>query len=376
MKKQPVIYLAAVTAIIVVAAVLAIWLRQSVNQAAFSPAPLFPDLAARSEEVDKLVFASPAQTITVARDAKGGWIVDGTGGWAANFDAVRKAILALSNLRAVERRTNLADNHAALSLTDPAGKAEAGRAGLRVTAYNKAGGEMAAVIVGKLRTPPDGNRPAVVFVRRAGEDQSYLAEGDVNYPMQISDVLDRMLFDVVASRIMSATVTPPSGPAFDVRRNDPKAEFAFTKIPKGQEPVLDSLASSIAETIALLTLENALPATQINFTGATKVTHRLFDGLVLNSETVKIDNRRWTKFSASFDVAQAAVAAKSGLITAHKGLKTEAEVKAQVEAINARTSGWAFMLPGMRATDLMRDMKSLFRVKQPRQSAPPRPSGE
>lgn len=363
MKQRHLLALAAITAIFVIAALVAVMQRQSANQAAFARQPLFPDLAGRIESISKITVATSLETITLSRDAKGGWILPDNGGWAANFDAVRKTALALGGLMAIERRTRLAENHASLSLLAPGAAGGVTGKGFQIIAYDSAGAPMAALIVGKLRTPPDGNRPGVAYARRAGEDQTYLVEGDVNFPIQVSDWIDRMLFDIAAARIMSATVTPPAGPGYQVRRADPKAEFAFTEIPKDKEPALEGLAGKIAETVALLPLDNALPADRIDFTGAARVVHKMFDGLVLNSETVKFENRRWTRFAASFDADQAARAAKAGL-------KPAVDAKAQAEAINARTSGWAFMLPGMRAADLMRDYYSLFRNQRPLQSAP------
>lgn len=375
MKPRNLILLAIVTGLFTAAAIAAVFLKQAANLAELAPQPLFPGLASRIEEIAKIKVETSLESITATRDAKGAWRLPGSGGWAANFDTVRKTALALSGLRVTQRRTARPENHAALSLIAPDPENGMAKTGFRITAYDGADGVLASVIIGKINTPPDGARPGIAYVRRAAGDQTYLAEGEVNFPVQVTDWIDRSLFDIAVPRIMSVVVTPPAGPSYLVRRAKPDAEFEFTKIPRGMEPLLEDLARKIAESVALLLLDDATPSSSIDFTGASKTVHRTFDGLVLTGRTVKSGNQRWTVFEAAFDAAQAAAAAKAGLIQANSGLKSEADVKQQAEQINARTKGWAFLLPGMRASDMMRDYDGLFRAKRPDQP-PPGPAGE
>lgn len=373
MKTRNLILLAIVTGFFAAAAIIAVVLKQGANVAELAPQPLFPGLADRIEEIAKIRVETSLETITATRDAKGAWRLPGSGGWAANFDTARKTALALSGLRATQRRTARPQNHAALSLIAPDPENGMAKTGFRITAYDGADGVLASVIIGKISTPPDGARAGIAYVRRATEDQTYLAEGEVNFPVQVTDWIDRVLFDIAASRLMSVVVTPPAGPGYTVARANPDAEFAFTEIPRGKEPLLEDLARKIAENVALLLLDDATPASSIDFTGASHSVHRTFDGLVLSGRTVKSGNRRWTVFEAGFDAGQAAAAVKGGLIQANTGLKSEADVKQQAAQINARTKGWAFLLPGMRATDMMRDYDGLFRAKSPDQPQPPSP---
>ncbi len=379
MKSRNLILLALVTGLFAVAALVAVMMKQTSNLAEFDQQPLFPGLSGRIEAISKIKVETPLESITATRDAKGAWTLPGSGGWAANFDTVRKTALALSGLKTSQRRTANKANHAVLSLLAPdisSTSASLGGKGFRITAYDAADAVLASIIIGKVSTPPDGAKPGIAYVRRADEDQSYLAEGEVNFPLQVSDWIDRILFDIAAARVMSVSVTPPNGPAYEVRRAEPKATFAILDIPKGKEPTLDDLAQRIAEAVVLLPLDDAARAEGIDFTGAAKVVHRMFDGLVLSSMTVMADNRRMTRFEASFDAAQAALAAKAGLIAANPDLKSATDAQQQIAGINARTSGWAFLLPGMKGADLMRDHASLFRAKRPPQSEPVAPPTE
>ncbi|MEQ1889529.1 MAG: DUF4340 domain-containing protein [Alphaproteobacteria bacterium] len=366
MKFRQLTLLAALTGVFVIAAVIAVMTRATSNLAPFPHQPLFPGLEQQIEAIAKITVDTAQGNIIVTRDARGGWILPDRGGWPANFDVVRKAILALAKLEAVERRTARNDNHSALLLAAPDdAKAAATGKGFRITALNSAGAPLAGMILGKVQTPPSGTRAGVAYARKAGEDQTYLVQGDVNIPLQISDWIDRALFDIAEDRIASVTVTPPGGPAYDITRADPKAAFAVTKTPKGKELVLADLPGNIAKAVTLLPLDDAMPADKIDFTKAFRARHKLFDGMVLTSWTVVQDKSRWTRFEASLDPAQSDAAAKSGLPAAHPELLKPGAVQKQIAAINARTKGWAFKLPGMKAADLTRDYYDLFKTPEP-----------
>lgn len=358
--------LAALTAVFIVAAGIAISSRQTANQAPFARQALFPGLEQQIETIARINIATNTGNISIARDAKGGWMLPERGGWPANFDVVRKAILALAKLDAVERRTALAENHAALLLAAPddTGQPASGK-GFRFSLFDAGGKPLAAIILGKVQTPASGTRAGIAFARKDGEAQTYLVQGDVNLPLQTSDWIDRALFDIAETRIASVTLTPPSGPAYDITRDSQDASFTITKTPKGKVLVLDELPANIARAIALLPLDDVSPADKIDFTGAFQARHISFDGLVLASTTVLRDKIRWTRFEASFDAAQAEAAAKAGLLEKDSKLLKADAVQKQIAEINARTKGWAFKLPGMKAADLTRDYYDLFKTPEP-----------
>ncbi len=366
MKTRQLSMLAALTGIFVLAAFAAVMTRETSNLAPFPRQRLFPGLEQHIEAIAKITVETTQGKVVVARDAKGGWMLPDRGGWPANFDVVRKAVLALAKLEAVERRTARPENHGQLLLAAPDDKhAPQTAKGFRITALDAAEKPLATLIMGKVQTPASGTRAGIAYGRKGDEAQTFLVQGDVNIPLLVSDWIDRALFDISEARIQSVTITPPGGGAYDITRADPNASFAITKTPKGKELVLPELPANIAKTVALLPLDDVMLADKIDFTGAFGATHKLFDGMVLSSWTVLQDKSRWTKFEARFDPAQADAAAKAGLLEAHPKLLKRDDVQKQITEINARTKGWAFKLPGMKATDLTRDYYDLFKIPDP-----------
>ncbi len=366
MKTRQLTLLAGFTGAFVIAAIIGVMTRETANQAPFPRQPLFPGLEQQIDAVTKITVDTSQGNFTVARDAKGGWMLPDRSGWPANFDVVRKALLALAKLHAIEQRTARTENHGALLLAAPDDKrASLTTRGGRITALNAGEEPLAALILGKVQTPPSGTRAGIAYVRKDGEAQTFLAQGDVNIPLQVSDWIDRVLFDISGARVQSVTLTPPSDPAYDITRADPDATFAITKTPKGKELVLPELPANIANAVVLLPLDDVTPADKIDFTSAFRATHKLFDGMVLTSWTVLQDKVRWTRFEASFDPAVAEAAAKAGLLDKHAGLLKADAVQKQIAEITTRTKGWAFKLPGMKAADLTRDYYDLFKTPDP-----------
>lgn len=377
MKRQNLMRLAVITGVFVIAAVAAVISRQTANLAPFTRQPLFPGLEQQIESVSGVRVETVEGNVIVQRDPKGGWVLPERGGWPANFDVVRKAILALAKLEAIEQRTALTQNHGALLLAAPDDQNAARDAkGFRITALDAQQKPLAALILGKVQTPPSGTRAGIAFARRDGEAQTFLVQGDVNIPLQISDWIDRALFDIAEARIASVTVTPPAGPSYDISRTAPDGNFAISNTPKGKVLVLDELPANIGKAIVLLPLDDAMPEGKIDFSRAFRAEYKMFDGMLLTAWTVLQDKSRWTRFEAGFDAAQAAAVAKAGLLDAHKDLLKADAVQKQIAEITQRTKGWAFMLPGMRAADLMRDYYDLFKNPEPEKQPEAAPGAE
>lgn len=366
MKPRQLLILSALAGVLVLAAITSVMMRETANLAPFPRQPLFPGLEQKVEQIAGIEMRTATGEVRLARDTKGGWGLPEHGGWPANFDAVRKALLGLAKLQAADRRTARPENHAHLLLAAPddPDATESGK-GARIRVLDSQGKVMAALIIGRVQTPPSATTPGSAFARRDGEAQTFLVEGDVNFPLEVSDWIDRSLFDIHEDRIQSVTITPPGGPAYEIARATLKDPFTINRIPKGMEFILPDLAANIAKTVALLPLEDALPEDRVDFTGAYRAEHKMFDGLALTSYTVLRGKDRWTKFTAAFDASRAEAAAKAKLTDSNPKLLKAGAAQKQADEINARTKGWAFKLPGMKASDLTRDYDSLFRAPEP-----------
>ena len=114
MKARRLIFLSVLAGVLTLAAIAAVMMRETANLAPFSRQPLFPGLEQKIEQIARIELRTATGDVNLSRDAKGGWMLPERGGWPANFDVVRKAVLGLAKLQAVDRRTARPENHAHL----------------------------------------------------------------------------------------------------------------------------------------------------------------------------------------------------------------------------------------------------------------------
>ncbi len=141
---------------------------------------LFPGLGDAAASAASIKIESPTVYVTLNKDASGAWVVADRSNYPANAEGVRALILSMQQLDLIERRTADPARHAALELTT--GQAGNGHA---VTVTDASGKVLAAMVAGKVQTRAAGTTPGTLFVRRAGEDQTYLARGGIAIPASV-----------------------------------------------------------------------------------------------------------------------------------------------------------------------------------------------
>src|SRR5581483_81527 len=89
-----------------------------------------------------------------------------------------------------------------------------GGSGVRITAYDEKGHVLADLIAGKTVDIGDPNGSQGLFVRKPGEQQSWLAQSWFTPKSDIADWMDRDVLQIDRSCIQETDVQPASGPSF------------------------------------------------------------------------------------------------------------------------------------------------------------------
>src|SRR6202012_1415149 len=111
---------------------------------------------------------------------------------------------ALTELRLVEPRTTDPAEFSRLGLEDPTGKTATSNL-LRV--LDASGKPIVAVVVGHRRVRTQGNLPEQVYVRRPDDNQTWLAEGNLQVDADPQQWLDRDILSIDHARIAKVAVT-------------------------------------------------------------------------------------------------------------------------------------------------------------------------
>src|SRR3954471_20775246 len=238
MKSTAVVGLVAAAVAACVAAAVVTWRLGADDAGAVASAggdPVVKGLAEKANDVAEVGVKSATGVLTLKRVQGGGWQAVEKGNYPVAFEKVKQVIVGLAELRAVEPKTSKPELYAKIGVQDPASggaPAEGERGPTQLTLKDAQGAVCADVILGnaKYDTKPG------VFVRRAGEAQSWLAQGQVDVPAQPGQWMDQKLLELPKDRVKSVTVTQAGGEVLAVAREKPAdASFTVKDVPAGKE---------------------------------------------------------------------------------------------------------------------------------------------
>jgi hypothetical protein len=157
------------------------------------------------------------------------------------------------------------------------------------------------LIVGKSGTSLDTQ-----YVRKAGEKQSWLVDGDFDTTSEPQDWLRKTLFEISADRIQSATIQAKGAKPYTAAKSaKADADFSVASLPKGKKLTSPSAANTLASALTGVALSDVQPAAEFEGSPDVTATYQTFDGLVLEIKGWSKDDKRYLAGQARFDGALA-----------------------------------------------------------------------
>ncbi|MDO8421680.1 MAG: DUF4340 domain-containing protein [Parvibaculum sp.] len=336
------VLLGAATAIAVVASVVAVSVQERGVRAQFVPEQMYPGLETRLDQVAKIVYMLPRgmrepETITLIRGDDNRWRVSERVNYQADPALVQKALIGVSELQLYQPRTARKEWLQRLGLTEPENIGKA----VRVQFFDKDGQKVAALLAGKVPEQTiDARGEGMIYVRRDGEDQSWLARGRLPLVATAQDWLDRTFLEVKRDDIKRVTLwVGTEKPVNLSRASKDENDFIIENIPEGYvtrgAPIVNGAATSIVD----MNFDDAVPVTSFNFPDTSpQVNFELFDGTNISLTVTGGGGALWAKIEATGD---------------------EGEAATRAAAINSRVSGWAYKLPQAAGGQLTQSMDLL-----------------
>lgn len=339
--------LAAVTLVAIVAAIIAVVSDQSSVRTSFVPHPLFEGLATRLDRVDRIVYTASRgmageEVVTLNRNADGVWGVAARAGYPANQELVRKVLLGVGNMEAYEPRTANPEWHRNLGLMNPEDLGSA----IRVELFS---GEdrLAGLLVGKVpERAVDVKGEGLIYVRRDGENQTWLARGRLPVYKQAFEWLDTSFVGIPREDVARVTLWAGTDRPVVIERASPEAaDFVIANLPAGRAsrgaPVVNQAAAALLEA----SFDDVAPADTLDMPeDGPRVVVETFDGMTLSMHMGGQGGALWAKFTAAGESEEAALRA---------------------EDINARLSSWTYKLPQETSGHLTQTMDVLTREAGP-----------
>jgi Domain of unknown function (DUF4340) len=296
------------------------------------------------------------------------WTVAERADYPADVPKLKKLLLALSDAKIREEKTSNPDSYAIIGVEDPSQPGATGTQ-IELTAQN---GKL-ALIVGK--SAGEGT-----FVRRAGEKTSYIVEPGISVEAEPRYWIDTRLLDIPTDKIQSVENKPATGAAYSVHRvaasqpkptdnktgslgttasaanpppaNPPPAnppanppataadKFVLEGVPSGRQAADSQTLAPSPAHFSNLTVEDVVPAGDIDFSKPSTVTVTLADGSVITFTGAVVGDKRWIKVAAPKDAS-----------------------------LNAKANGRAFEMASYRYDGIFRPLELLLVPKPP----PPTP---
>jgi hypothetical protein len=323
--------LATVAALSLIAAVAVHSLRAPWTGESLGTGKLFPALASEAASVSRIVVTQGGKPLTIERDGEV-WRVASQDGYPAMNEKVRALLLSLTDAKLLEPKTRVPDRYALLEVDDPAGKSSNARL---ITLEDAGGRTLGEIIAGKQRaaTPAAGQGTGGTYVRKPGDEQSWLASTAISGGSALKDWANPRVFETQTERIKSLTVEIRGEPPYTLKRND-DGSHALAAIPAGKKVKYVNMIDNIIEAASFLDFERVRKRPATSGPEAGVVRFETDGGLAVALHVRRDKDGTWVTVDPS----------------------GEGDAKKAADDIRARTDGWEFeVLPSKAETMLKKE---------------------
>lgn len=321
--------LAATAAVSLAAAILVYSARTNWTAHEAGGGKLMPGLAADAAKVERIVVSQGGTDLTL-RKAGDGWVVESQDGYPASTEKVHALMAALAEASLAEPKTRLAGRYALLQVDDPASATSNARLFKLEDASGNVVGE---VIAGKDRAT---GTPGT-YVRRPGEEQSWLASTRIAGGTGLKDWATVRVFETATAKVSLVTVAVPGEAPYEVKRID-GGSHELANIPDGKKIKYVNMVDNIVEAASFLDFERVRKAAGTTGGEAGTVTLAIDGGLTVTLKARRDRDAVWVTVDA----------------------KGEGDAKKTADEISARTAGWEFEILPSKADTMLKKQADLL----------------
>lgn len=407
-------------AILVAAAVIALvaaWFINSSNapQSGVSAEAksVLPELKGHVNDVSVITLTGAGDKIfaTLKRGADG-WTLAQKSGYPADLAKIRAFLIKLEQATLTEAKTSEPKNYAQLGVDDVK---DVKATGVRVQLAGLA--KPLTIIIGNYNGAGGGG----TFVRRDGDAQSWLANGNLTVAKTIADWEQRDLTDIASSRLQSIELTNSDGKTLKVYKDAPgDANFKVADVPKGREVSSDFAANELGSVLSGLHADDVFAANDMPSPEKVyKAAYHAFDGLIVDVTGWEQGGKDYAQFAARLDTDaankridveqakaksdyDAAIQAAAKKVAAEKsttGIQAKANALAasdvakplavsdpakdrsdriaaltkEAASLNKTFSGWTFALPSYKFTDMTKSTDDMLKPLPDKRSEAKKP---
>ena len=234
----------------------------------------FPGLAPKLASAARVEITAKGQTLAIAKQGEL-WGLPDRGNYPVQQDRLRELLTGLTELRITEPRTADPSLWERLGVGDPMSATSTANL---VKVLDAGGQPLAQLIVGHRRVRTQGNVPESIYVRRPGENQSWLAEGRLPVDADPALWLDRDIANIDNKLVASVAVHRGDGTLEFGRDGDKEV----LKSPADHPKLDDYRVQDVFRSLETLTLTDVKPVAQEPGEKIGTATITLADGSVVD----------------------------------------------------------------------------------------------
>ncbi|MYC27821.1 MAG: DUF4340 domain-containing protein [Nitrospira sp. SB0662_bin_26] len=343
--------------------------------------PVFPELKTVINDVTELSVATQSGTITLHRQ-EDIWRVKEKYDYPADLGTVRETLIGLAELTTLEPKTRKPELYEILGVQDVDAE---GSLSTGITLKDATGNTVAAAVIGNDRAAQGKSGYKELFIRKVGDPRTWLVQGRLTVEKNPGKWLDEELTQIETKRVRRLIVTHPDKTRLVVEKARPTdLNYQVGNVPQGLEIESQFTVNNIVSTVTSLSLDDVKPRSEVPFDGQPVVTavFETFDGLQGIVQLFPKDENNYVTISAVFNAdlvwkpepereSEPQAGQQSDGDTQDKEadtnpeqpkIKSEAEVKAEIEALNKRVGDWVYVIPKFRADTLLKKPQDLLKT--------------
>lgn len=334
MNPQQFATLAAVTAGSVVLAIAA-YTAAAPWQAAVSQGKLFPGFTDTAQKVQRIEVLQGKSQATLERKGDA-WTLKDRDGYPADSEKVRALLTGLTTADLVEQKTRKVERYTQLEVEDPM-LASANSNLLRL--IDDQGRTVHELIIGKKSADAFGAARAGTFVRKPGEDLTWLVDASLEANSDVTDWVKPRIFETPAEKIRKIVLEIPGEPPLGLSWDGINKRLKLDDVPKGKRVKFANSIDDIGEAISTFDLADVRKATALASPEPVSVANVEIDGGLKVTFRVRTDkDGDWLTFTAT----------------------GEGEPKKFAEDLSAAVKDWEFKLPRGKAGDMFKKRSDLL----------------
>ncbi len=382
MKAKQLIALAIVTVAFAAGAVYLTLERQAeVTTSLVARKGIFAGLIERINDVNEIEVRDQKATVRIVRKGDQ-WIIPKKDDHPAEFEKVKKFLVQMGEVKALEPRTSKPELYGRLRVNDVD---ENDSRSILLTLKNASGEVMAELIQGKSLVGLGLAEKNEIYVRKLGEAQSWLAWGLDFYHADSDLWIDKNVINIERHRIRQMTNTPTEGEILVIHRPSPEDDdMVAPGLPEGAKVDKVKL-NDIGGALEWLTFSDVMPRNGIDeLKPGGYARYETFDGLTVDvalhdkKGKTEIEDETWVTIDADFNAAKVSAqltateaVAPTGGQTADKSdakeekVTTPEDASKQAEEVAKRVSGWAYKFPDWKVEIFKRGLEGILIKDKP-----------